>query len=160
MNNDRTLRKRARSASSSSSSSSSPSSSSVVSLIPAPKYHRPSSTTSPSDNPFICTLPPTCNQPATITSYATLSELERHQQCFHRWICRTPIRVRPSETGDGEVPESFMSVTREGKMGWRECGKAFPEGRLLDLVRRLRPVITWRIIELTLELGLKADEWR
>ena len=135
---DRPLGKRARSISSSSSSSFA-SASSVVSLTPAPKYHRASQINSPSTNPFICTLPPTCNQPSTTTSYATLAELDRHQESFHRWICRTPIRVRPSETGS-QLPESFMSVTREGRMGWKECGKAFPEERLLDLVRPLRPL--------------------
>ena len=157
MNLDRSTVKRPRSSSPSSpasfvSFSASPSSSQrSPSLSPAPKYHRPSPSTSFTPLPYTCHLAPTCSQPSNSTSYATLRELDAHQQAFHRWICRTPIRVRPSETKDGEVPQSFMRKTGEGKLGWRECGKAFPEERLLALVSR-NPPISSRLLRLHLGL--------
>lgn len=161
---DRIRSKRARSLSSSSSSTSSAASSShshsrspSPTPSPPPKYHR----ASPSPHAtfrFICTLPPTCSQPSTSTSYATLAELERHQEAFHRWVCRVPIRDReagPSRTrssnGKGKdqdyggvdsrvpveddahrLPEGFVSGY--GNKAWKECGKVFPDERLLELV--------------------------
>jgi len=129
-------RRRSPSPSSKSSSSSPRSRSSSPSLSPAPKYHRPSpSNLSPTDaTTYICVLPPTCSQPSTSSSYPTLAELERHQESFHRWICLTPIRVRAeeAEVQEGCLPERFTK-TREGT-SWKECEKAFPDERLLNLV--------------------------
>lgn len=108
------------------------------SLSPAPKYHRAIEQPGPS-RPFLCTLPPTCSQPSTATSYSTEEELLRHQDTFHKWVCRTPIKFRidpPTHStpvaDENRVPEAFVSR----KKGWeyKECGKVFPDERLLDLV--------------------------
>ncbi|EIW67830.1 hypothetical protein TREMEDRAFT_57357 [Tremella mesenterica DSM 1558] len=105
------------------------------SLTPPPKYHRASPHTTLD---FICTLPPTCSQPETTTSYVTLEELERHQENFHRWICHHPIKVKQDDKTSGSatttrVPESFAS--KRGEALLRSCEKVFPEARLLDLHR-------------------------
>ncbi|KAK1926314.1 hypothetical protein DB88DRAFT_481422 [Papiliotrema laurentii] len=128
--------KRRRSASitssSASSSSSSPSPSRSPSPAPVPKYHRTDHSLTPTDTPFTCNLPPTCSQPHTITSYATEEELLRHQETFHRWVCRTPIKDRSQPTPPDGVPTRFVSGNPDGK-GWKECGKVFPDERLLHL---------------------------
>jgi hypothetical protein len=131
MEGDSSRYKRRRSPSTSSSSSSGESDP-EGDLSPAPKYHR---STPSSSLPFTCTLPPTCSQPGTVTAYATESELERHQDAFHRWICRTPIRNKPRPGDEAAVPEAFVSK-RNGFNGevWKECGKVFPDERLLHLV--------------------------
>jgi hypothetical protein len=133
MEGDSSRYKRRRSPSSSSSSSSGESDP-EEGLSPAPKYHR---STPSSSLPYTCTLPPTCSQPDTVSSYATQAEFERHQDAFHRWICRTPIRNKPRPTEEAAVPESFVSK-RGGFNGevWKECGKVFPDERLLHLVSR------------------------
>jgi hypothetical protein len=63
-----------------------------------------------------------------------LEELERHQEAFHKWICRTPIRDRSMEKGKGkeELPKGFVGGRGGGE--WRQCEKAFPDERLLILV--------------------------
>lgn len=131
MEGDSSRYKRRRSPSASSSSSSGESDP-EEGLSPAPKYHR---STPSSSLPYTCTLPPTCSQPDTVSSYATEAELERHQDAFHRWICRTPIRNKARPTEEAAVPESFVSK-RGGFNGevWKECGKVFPDERLLHLV--------------------------
>lgn len=105
---------------------------------PAPKYHRAPSP----DRPFLCTLPPTCSQPGTSQAFASQADLDAHQDRLHRWMCRVPIRDKPGRVGEGEpvliLPEQFAGRgPRGGTHGqrWRECGKVFPEERLLDLVR-------------------------
>ncbi|KAK8845326.1 hypothetical protein IAR55_006039 [Kwoniella newhampshirensis] len=120
------------------------------------KYHR---APSPTHKPYSCTLPPTCSQPGTSTSYTTEAQLARHQDTFHRWICRVPIRDREGENrlrnnqkglspkGKGkeeadtgkEAEKSMMVLVPEGFVGgrghrrWKECLKVFPDERLLDL---------------------------
>lgn len=97
---------------------------------PTPKYHR---ATPSSDLPYTCNLPPTCSQPQTSTSYATEDELVRHQDTFHRWVCRTPIRDRIQPVPQNGVPQAFVGRGGSGK-GWKECGKVFPDERFLQLV--------------------------
>ena len=90
--------KRARSLSASSASSSSTSSSvsdasaGSGSRHPA-KFHRavPSA-----PGTYTCCLPPTCHQPSTSPSFGTAGELERHQEQYHRFVCRVPIRDKGS----------------------------------------------------------------
>lgn len=146
--------KRARSVSSASSSSEGAASDRSRSLSPqpVPKYHR-SSSDAARQGAYLCTLPPTCSQPGTATSFASQPELDKHQESFHRWICHTPVRDReaaaagPSrpftraaaqqagldtEDDGSRLPEAFVSGY--GKRAWKECGKVFPEERLFDLV--------------------------
>lgn len=121
--------KRPRSISSSSGSSSQASSSRSLSSTPPPKFHKPVQSTH--TNQYTCNLPPTCSQPHTSTSYPTEEDLERHQETFHRWVCRTSVRNRnthPQHQDPFAVPEGFIA----GK--WKECGKVFPEERYLSLV--------------------------
>ncbi|WWD22276.1 hypothetical protein CI109_106767 [Kwoniella shandongensis] len=132
----------ASSASSSSIGSSSSTDESRSPPQPPPKYHR---APSPTLKPYTCNIAPTCSQPGTSTSYSTEPELERHQETFHKWICRVPIRDKDSERGtstpekgkgraeeDGwSVPEGFVST--RGQKRWKECMKVFPEERLLEL---------------------------
>ena len=139
MNLDRNTIKRPRSPSTTPSSTSSiwsPSSSRSASpsLSPAPKYHRPSP--SSSHNTYLCSLPPTCSQPEAYTSYATLAELERHQASFHQWVCRTPVRIRDGQTASSasNAGVSTQNEAEEAQSGWVECSKAFPDDRLLSLV--------------------------
>ncbi|WVR03414.1 hypothetical protein IAU60_000405 [Kwoniella sp. DSM 27419] len=133
--------KRARSISSDSSYSSDGSAGPSRTPSPPPKYHR---APSPGTKPYSCHLPPTCSQPGTSTLYATQAELDRHQETFHRWVCRIPIRDRLAEgapkgkerdqtPSDGWVPEQFVGrKERDGKR-WRECAKVFPDERILAL---------------------------
>ncbi|TYJ51375.1 hypothetical protein B9479_008053 [Cryptococcus floricola] len=111
---------------------------------PPPKiYHREAD---PSSFAFSCSLPPTCHLAPTY--YATATELGRHEEVFHRWVCRASVRDRDREAysastsgalGSGsrsareesEAPESF--VRQVGSKRWRECLKVFPEERLLQL---------------------------
>lgn len=140
-------RKRQRSLSSDSSSDSSYAGSDAMDLPsppgsprrqPAPKYHRAPE----AERTHLCVLPPTCSQPDTAQAFATLDELEAHQAAFHRWICHVPIRDKPGRVGEGEpvvMPEQFAGRAAHSAPGpsgqrWRECGKAFPDERLLDLV--------------------------
>lgn len=106
---------------------------------PAPKYHRSLPLTT---DAYTCNLPPTCSQPSTSTSYASPADLDRHQAIFHTWVCRTPIRNKqgdrpllrlplPDDAGSS-VPETFVS--RRGQWEWMECGKVFPDERMLNLV--------------------------
>jgi len=106
---------------------------------PAPKYHRAPSP----DRQHLCTLPPTCSQPDTAQRFATLAELQAHQANFHQWVCRVAIRDKPGRVGEGAevpvpvMPEHFAGRNPGGRgkgTRWRECGKVFPDGRLLDLV--------------------------
>jgi hypothetical protein len=134
----KTKRRRSLTPSSSSSSSTSTSTSRSPSQTPPPKFHR-SAQSSTQAQPHLCTLPPTCSQPDTTNSFATLAELERHQEAFHRWVCRVPIRNRAGERDKGRsvepiggVPERF--VGREGMWEYRECGKVFPDETFLVLV--------------------------
>lgn len=115
MDLDRSERaKRPRSLSSdSSSSSASASGSSPVSLSDEssfnatrhpPKFHRSTDDATAliiERKDYLCTLPPTCAQPGTSTSFATRAQLERHQEVFHRWVCRVPVRVKRSGEGAG-----------------------------------------------------------
>lgn len=146
--------KRARSVSSASSSSDGGASDQSRSLSPEPfqKYHR-SSSDAAGPGAYLCTLPPTCSQPGTATSFASQTALDKHQESFHRWICHTPVRDReaanagPSrpvtraaarqadlnaEEDGSRLPEGFVSGY--GKRAWKECGKVFPEERLFELV--------------------------
>ncbi|KAL7419975.1 hypothetical protein Q5752_004938 [Cryptotrichosporon argae] len=145
--------KRARSLSSSSSSSPASSSQSSPSR-PTPKHHRLPSPAP--DAAFLCTLPPTCSQPRTAQAFSSASELARHQEAYHRFVCRVPVRDRAGRDGrlldpaptnqDGAahgqhaggrgsaewVPEQFQG--RKTAFGrWRECGKVLPDARLLEL---------------------------
>lgn len=121
------------------------------------KYHRSNFPTT-SSTIYTCTLPPTCNDLSRPPStFETQKDLERHQECFHRFICHAIIRDRVAEEatatasasgslrgdhGSGEnqsggrndnwVPTGF--VTRSGGRIWKECGKVFPEERLFELV--------------------------
>lgn len=102
---------------------------------PAPaKFHRGESP----PKELLCTLPPTCSQPGKAQAFATQAELDAHQASLHQWICRVPIRDKAGRVGEGEfviVPEQFSGRSTAGKGNkWRECGKVFPDGRLLDLV--------------------------
>lgn len=108
---------------------------------PAAKYHRAPSP----ERIHLCTLAPTCSQPDTAQSFSSQTELDAHQASFHRWICHVPIRDKPGRIGEGDavlfVPEQFAGRSPAGRTRerWRECGKVFPEERLLDLVRVHRP---------------------
>ena len=133
MDTDRSAVKRSRSISSSSDSSAA-SDSRSVSYSPAPKYHRVSGSPSKrgSSNTFICTLPPTCSNPDSASSYVTQEDLEGHQNAFHKWICTTPVR-------DKTVPRDKAKSTGESSKAMVECGKVFPEERLLTLVSATGP---------------------
>ena len=129
----RVKRQRSLTPSSVSSNASNDSRSPSPSLSPAPKYHRKSTSPGPSSRPYICTLPPTCSQPSTSSSYAAEAELLRHQQTFHRWVCRTPMKDRGKKSfNDNALPEALLS--RKKGWEWKECGKVFPDERLLNLV--------------------------
>ncbi|CAK9786258.1 hypothetical protein CC85DRAFT_285759 [Cutaneotrichosporon oleaginosum] len=96
------------------------------------KFHR---APSPSRE-YLCTLPPTCSQPDTAQTFATEAELEAHQERLHRWMCRVPIRDKPGRVGEGAtvlVPEQFTGRGPRAGQRFRECGKVFPNERLLDL---------------------------
>lgn len=106
---------------------------------PAAKYHRAPSP----EREHLCTLPPFCSQPDTAQRFATLEELEAHQTNFHQWVCRVAIRDKPGRVGEGAelpipvMPEHFAGRNPGGRgkgTRWRECGKVFPDGRLLELV--------------------------
>lgn len=103
-------------------------------LAPTPKFHRGESP----PKELLCTLPPTCSQPGKAQAFATQAELDAHQASLHQWVCRVPIRDKPGRLGEGQyviVPEHFAGRSTFGKGNkWRECGKVFPEERLLDLV--------------------------
>ncbi|WRT63445.1 uncharacterized protein IL334_000350 [Kwoniella shivajii] len=135
-----------------SSSSTEGSSSSFRSPSPPPKYHRAPS--SPTTKPFLCVLPPTCSQTGSSTSYSNQVELDRHQDIYHKWICRIPIRDRAIEVShiakgkeketldlDSDldlsktvtVPESFSGGRIKDGKRWKECLKAFPDERLYNL---------------------------
>lgn len=101
------------------------------------KFHRRES--SPQrDLQLLCTLPPTCSQPGKAQAFATQAALDAHQASMHRWVCRVPIKDKPDRVGEGElvlVPEHFSGRSTAGHgRNWRECGKVFPDERLLDLV--------------------------
>lgn len=104
--------------------------------VPAPKLYR----LPEGAKPYLCTMAPTCSQPGTAQAFATLPELEAHQAAFHRWVCRVPVREKPGRVPEGDavlvVPEQFAGRSPVGSRGhkWRECGKVFPDERLLDLV--------------------------
>ena len=122
--------KRSRSVSSSSASSvnSAYSDASSISFGPAPKYHRAAQSSS-TPHAFICSLPPTCSVEEASSSYATESELLRHQSAFHKWICRTLIR---DKFGDDVISNGILDKGKQ--KAWVECAKVFPEERLLTLV--------------------------
>lgn len=117
---------------------------------PAPKYHRAPSP----EREYLCTLPPTCAQPGTSQRFATQAALDAHQVRLHRWVCRVAVRDKPGRVGEGAqivlpdgvpaalaLPEHFSGRNPGGRgkgQKWRECGKIFPDGRLLDLVRARR----------------------
>ncbi|WVQ81022.1 hypothetical protein IAT38_003129 [Cryptococcus sp. DSM 104549] len=116
--------------------------------LPPPKIHH-----ADTPLPFTCALPPTCH--LENTRYATQVEVDRHEEVFHRWVCRAKVRDRDREVGgsrardgggavsgeggqerepggEGEgraLPESFVAGNRR----WKECLKVFPEERLLTL---------------------------
>jgi hypothetical protein len=126
-----------------SSVSSAGSSLSSTSTSPAPlnKVQRASPT--PASDELECSLPPTCFPVSRAFSSAT--ELERHQQAFHTFICRKLVRDKekmvrdragPSESDPWGVPREFSSRIKKGDYGWKECRKVFPDQRLLDLVSR------------------------
>lgn len=100
------------------------------------KYHRAPSP----DKEYLCTLPPTCSQPETAQRFASAAELDAHQTSFHKYLCRVPIRDKPGRIGEGALvpvmPEHFTGRMpgRAFNSKWRECGKAFPDGRLLEIV--------------------------
>ena len=129
--------KRRRSPSLSSSEAGDDASVSSRSPSPAPKYHRSGAGDEQQGNAFVCNLPPTCSQVHTSTSFATQAELQRHQETFHKWVCRVPVkdRYKPGATSSG-VPEAFVSKKKGWE--WKECAKVFPDERLLNLVSKER----------------------
>ncbi|TXT06034.1 hypothetical protein VHUM_03507 [Vanrija humicola] len=86
-------------------------------------------------------MAPTCSQPGGATAFGTAAELEAHQAAMHRWVCAVPVREKPGRVPEGDavlvVPEQFAGRSALGGAGrvhrWRECGKVFPDERMLDL---------------------------
>ncbi|GMK54251.1 hypothetical protein CspeluHIS016_0108370 [Cutaneotrichosporon spelunceum] len=99
------------------------------------KFHRAPTSDQPGESgEYVCTLPPTCSLPDEAQRFSSLAEMEAHQERMHRWMCRVPVRDKPGRVGEGAtviVPEQFM-VGRRGQR-FRECGRVFPNERLLDL---------------------------
>ncbi|KAL1409630.1 hypothetical protein Q8F55_003626 [Vanrija albida] len=103
--------------------------------VPAKLYRLPEG-----DKPHLCTMAPSCSQPGSSQAFATAAELDAHQAAMHRWVCRVPVREKPGRVPEGEavlvVPEQFAGrspLARGLGHKWRECGKVFPDERMLDL---------------------------
>lgn len=131
-------RKRARS--SSSASPSPPHSPTPLDYHERPtKFHRAPT----AEHEYVCTLPPACAQPGDAQTFESEADLEAHQERMHRWMCRVPIRDKPGRVGEGAtvlVSEHFTGRLPRPGQRFRECGKVFPNERLLDLVRGGGPV--------------------